>query len=100
MFLKNKWLVIMVWLTVLVLYGVSQIDGAVRSSSSGSQSVDFANSPIPVTVNDPASDNISVVPMGNNTVWIIDRSAGTVSVITRDKSGQFHLETTRDYTQK
>lgn len=100
MLLKNKWLIIMIWLTVLVVYGVSQIDTAVRASASGVQSVEFPNSPVPVTMNDPATDNVSVVPIGNNTVWIIDRASETVSVITRDKAGQFHLESTKNYNQK
>jgi len=87
---ENKWLVIMVWLTILAIYGVFKINRAIRSTI-GIQSVQFADSPVPVTVNDPALDNISVIPMGSNTVWILDRANREVSVITRDQDGRFHM---------
>lgn len=100
MLLKNKWIIIMIWLTVLVVFGVWQIDNAVRYSASGLQTVDFGNSPIPVNVTNPGNENIYVIPMGNNTAWIIDRVAGTVQVITRDKSGQFHSSGLNPYRSK
>jgi len=90
-FKANKWLVIMVWLTALVVYSVFEIDRAIRATI-GVRSVEFAEAPVPVTVNDPALDNISVIPMGGNTVWILDRASGDISVITRDRDGQFHME--------
>lgn len=90
-FKANQWLVIMVWLTALVVYSVFEIDRAIRSTI-GVQNVQFADTPVPVTVNDPALDNISVIPMGGNTVWILDRANGEIGVITRDRDSQFHME--------
>ncbi|WP_206881769.1 hypothetical protein [Alicyclobacillus mali (ex Roth et al. 2021)] len=91
MFKANKWLVVMVWLTALVVYGVFEIDRAIRATI-GVQNVQFSDTPVPVTVNDPALDNVSVIPMGGNTVWILNRANMEVTVITRDRDGQFHME--------
>jgi|SRR5579875_1493449 len=82
---KNRWWIIMIWLTALIVYAVWQIDHTLQSGN-GIHTVNFGTTPVPVSV----TGQPITISMGNNTVWIVDQTNKTILVITRDSSDKFH----------
>jgi hypothetical protein len=81
-----------VWSTALIVYSVSHIDKAIQSGS-GSSLVP-TTSPIPVQLTGGVSvGGPVVVPVGNDSVWVVDPTQNSVIVVTRNKDGSIHAET-------
>lgn len=75
----------MVWITVLVFVAVSKVDSTIRTTTLNLGPI---TSSIPVQVSsDPTADTEYVVPMGNNTVWVVYPSEKMVTVLTRRSDG-------------
>jgi hypothetical protein len=87
-------LICLVWLTVLVIWVTTRIEGAIeRAGSPSFQTIGLADAVQTI-------EKKYVVPVGNNTVWIIDpMNTGEVTVITHDSTG-YHAKVVKlDYEQ-
>lgn len=71
-------LIVMVWLSALVIWAVDKIDNTLPQSLSISN---MPSGPILTT------QSMYTVPVGNNTVWIIDTAHETINIITHDSNG-------------
>lgn len=93
---EHKWWIILVWVTILVFVAVSKVDTTIRNFTT--LSLAPITSTIPVQVSkDPTADTQYVVPMGNNTVWIIHPNQQRVITITQNNDGTINA-TSRSYT--
>jgi NADH:ubiquinone oxidoreductase subunit H len=93
--MNNKTVLIcLVWLTVLAIWVTSRIEGAIdRAGSPPIQTIGLADAIQTI-------EKEYVVPVGNNTVWIIDpTNAVEITVITHDRTG-YHAKVVKlDYGQ-
>lgn len=88
--MKNRTFIVicMLWFTVLALWTTSRISSIIK------QSVPRSIAPVGtvgVTGTIDVGNDQFAVPMGNNTVWIIDKSLGSVTVVTHDGTG-YHYQ--------
>lgn len=82
----HKWWIVLVWVTVLVFVVVSKLDNSIKNLST--LNLGPITSTIPVQVsNDPTASTEYVIPMGNNTVWVIHPTQNQVTIITRSSDG-------------
>ncbi len=81
-------LIVMVWLSALVIWAVAKIDKTLPQSLIVSN---MPSGPILTT------QSTYTVPVGNNTVWIIDTAHETINIITLDSNG-YHSKLVSYYT--
>lgn len=83
---KNKTIallaVLMIWLSALVIWAVDRLENTFKQYVP--QSLTVANMPSGPII---TSQSLYTVPVGNNTVWIIDTAHQQINVITHDISG-------------